>query len=92
MLNLVFKRLVAAIPVMLVVATVVFLLLRLAPGDPARIIAGDMASEDTVAQIRADMGLDKPLATQYVLAMGALLQGDLGVSCLLYTSPSPRDS
>lgn len=82
MLNLVFKRLVAAIPVMLVVATVVFLLLRLAPGDPARIIAGDMASEDTVAQIRADMGLDKPLATQYVLAMGALLQGDLGVSII----------
>lgn len=82
MLNLVFKRLAAAIPVMLVVATVVFLLLRLAPGDPARIIAGDMASEDTVAQIRADMGLDKPLATQYVLAMGALLQGDLGVSII----------
>ncbi|OWT80100.1 MULTISPECIES: ABC transporter permease [unclassified Achromobacter] len=82
MLNLILKRLLAAIPVMLVVATVVFLLLRLAPGDPARIIAGDMASEQTVAEIRNDMGLDRPLATQYVLAMGALLRGDLGASIL----------
>ncbi|MFC4278174.1 ABC transporter permease [Achromobacter aloeverae] len=82
MLNLIFKRLLAAIPVVLVVATVVFLLLRLAPGDPARVIAGDMASEQTVAEIRANMGLDQPLATQYVLAMGALLRGDLGASIL----------
>ncbi|WP_233236808.1 ABC transporter permease [Bordetella sp. LUAb4] len=82
MLILILKRLLAAIPVMLVVATVVFLLLRLAPGDPARIIAGDMASEQTVAEIRNDMGLDQPLATQYVLAMGALLRGDLGASIL----------
>ncbi|RCW70326.1 ABC transporter permease [Pseudorhodoferax soli] len=80
MLELVLKRLLAAIPVMLIVATVVFLLLRLAPGDPARVMAGDMASEETIAAIRAEMGLDQSIATQYLRWMGALAQGDLGHS------------
>lgn len=80
MLSLVLKRLVAAVPVVLIVATVVFGLLRMAPGDPARVIAGDMASEETIAQIRANLGLDQPLLTQYALAMGALARGDLGTS------------
>lgn len=80
MIELILKRLLAAIPVMLIVATVVFLLLRLAPGDPAQVIAGDMASEESIAQIRADMGLDQSLGTQYLRWMGALLQGDLGHS------------
>ncbi|MDM0010009.1 ABC transporter permease [Variovorax sp. J22G73] len=80
MLSLVFKRLLAAVPVVLIVATVVFLLLRMAPGDPARVIAGDMASEDTIAQIRTNLGLDRPLPTQYAMAMGALVKGDLGTS------------
>ncbi|MGJ7571566.1 ABC transporter permease [Variovorax sp. RB2P76] len=80
MLELVLKRLLAAIPVMFIVATVVFLLLRLAPGDPARVMAGDMASEATIAEIRAEMGLDQSVATQYVRWMGALLKGDLGQS------------
>jgi peptide/nickel transport system permease protein len=79
-LSLVLKRLVAAVPVVLIVATVVFGLLRMAPGDPARVIAGDMASEETIAQIRANLGLDQPLLTQYALAMGALARGDLGTS------------
>ncbi len=80
MLELVLKRLLAAIPVMLIVATVVFLLLRLAPGDPARVIAGDMASEETIAAIRAEMGLDQSMGTQYVRWMASLAQGDLGHS------------
>ena len=80
MLSLVLKRLVAAIPVVLIVATVVFLLLRMAPGDPARVIAGDMASEETIAQIRTNLGLDRPLPTQYAMAMSALAKGDLGTS------------
>ncbi|WPB56319.1 ABC transporter permease [Xylophilus sp. GOD-11R] len=80
MLELIVKRLLAAIPVMVIVATVVFLLLRLAPGDPARVIAGDMASEETIAEIRADMGLDQNIATQYLRWMAALAQGDLGHS------------
>ncbi len=80
MIELIIKRLLAAIPVMLIVATVVFLLLRLAPGDPARIIAGDMASEEDIMQIRQDMGLDQSVGTQYVRWMTALAQGDLGHS------------
>lgn len=80
MIELIIKRLLAAIPVMLIVATVVFLLLRLAPGDPARIIAGDMASEQDIQQIRQDMGLDQSIGTQYVRWMAALAQGDLGQS------------
>lgn len=80
MIELIIKRLLAAIPVMLIVATVVFLLLRLAPGDPARVIAGDMAGEEAIAQIRQEMGLDQSIGTQYVRWMGALLQGDLGHS------------
>jgi peptide/nickel transport system permease protein len=79
-LSLVLKRLVAAIPVVLIVATVVFLLLRMAPGDPARVIAGDMASEETIAQIRTNLGLDRPLPVQYGIAMGSLAKGDLGTS------------
>jgi peptide/nickel transport system permease protein len=82
MMEIVIKRLAAAIPVMLIVATVVFLLLRLAPGDPAQVIAGDMASEEAIAEIRADMGLDQSVATQYVRWIGALAQGDLGHSVL----------
>jgi len=80
MIELILKRLLAAVPVMLIVATVVFLLLRRAPGDPARVIAGDMASEESIAQIRTDMGLDQSLGTQYVRWMAALVQGDLGHS------------
>jgi len=82
MLEIVIKRLISTIPVMLTVATLVFLLLRLAPGDPARVIAGDMASEDTIAQIRGEMGLDQSVGTQYVRWLAALAQGDLGHSVL----------
>ncbi|CAG9177218.1 ABC transporter permease [Cupriavidus pampae] len=82
MLEIVIKRLISTIPVMLTVATLVFLLLRLAPGDPARVIAGDMASEDTITQIRGEMGLDQSVGTQYVRWLAALAQGDLGHSVL----------
>jgi peptide/nickel transport system permease protein len=81
-LSLIIRRLFAAIPVVLIVATVVFLLLRMAPGDPARVIAGDMASEETIAQIRSNLALDQPLIKQYALAMGKMLQGDLGTSII----------
>ena len=82
MFRLVLQRLIATLPIMLVVATVVFLLLRFAPGDPAHVIAGDMATEDAVIAIRKDMGLDKPITTQYVRWMAAVLSGDLGHSVL----------
>src|SRR6266566_199203 len=65
---------------MAVVALVVFGLLRLTPGDPAAVIAGDYASPQDVARIRASLGLDRPLHVQLSLWFGNLLRGDLGTS------------
>ncbi|WP_447044694.1 ABC transporter permease [Vreelandella sp. H-I2] len=86
MLNYFIRRLLAAIPVMLVVALSVFLLLRLAPGDPAVIIAGDMASPAQVASIRTALGLDQPLHTQFFIWIGNMLQGDFGTSLISQTA------
>jgi peptide/nickel transport system permease protein len=74
------RRLLAAIPVMTVVALFVFLLLRLTSGDPAAIIAGDNATSEQVAQIRTRLGLDRPIPQQFVLWLGQILRGDLGES------------
>ncbi len=82
MLRLILSRLLASIPVMGVVAIFVFLLLRLSPGDPAAILAGDTATPETIAAIRADLGLDRPILEQFVTWIGQLLQGDLGKSVL----------
>ncbi|MGO2392817.1 MAG: ABC transporter permease [Halomonas sp.] len=86
MLGYFIRRLLAAIPVMLVVALSVFLLLRLSPGDPAVIIAGDMASPEQVAGIRAALGLDQPIYTQFFIWAGNMLQGDFGTSLISQTS------
>lgn len=80
MLRLILSRLVAAIPVMGVVAIFVFLMLRLSPGDPAAILAGDVATPEIIAAIRADLGFDRPIWEQFVTWIGQLLQGDLGRS------------
>ena len=74
------RRLLSMLPVMAVVAVFVFLLLHLAPGDPAAIIAGDNATEENVAQIRQRLGLDEPLWKQFVVWIASLAQGDLGQS------------
>src|SRR5437762_1432903 len=74
------RRLVATIPVMLIVAILVFLMLRLTPGDPAAIIAGDNANAEQVAAIRNRLGLDQPIVTQFFIWMGNLLRGDFGES------------
>ena len=60
MLGYILRRLVATLPVMLIVAVFVFLMLRMTPGDPAAIIAGDNANSEQVALIRNRLGLDKP--------------------------------
>ncbi len=75
-------RVLATIPVMGVVATIVFLLLRLAPGDPAAILAGDAASPEQIAEIRARLGLDQPILVQFAEWIGRLLHGDLGTSII----------
>jgi peptide/nickel transport system permease protein len=70
----------ATIPVLGVVAVLVFLLLRLTPGDPAAILAGDAATGEQIAAIRADLGLDRPLIVQFGIWLGKVLTGDLGQS------------
>lgn len=80
MLAFIARRLVATIPVLLFVAVFVFLLLRLTPGDPAAIIAGDNATSDQVDQIRAKLGLDESLLTQFWIWSGRALAGDFGES------------
>lgn len=77
------RRLIALIPVALVVATVAFVLIHLAPGDPAAIIAGPDAPAADVAQIRHSLGLEQPLHVQLVRWYGRLLRGDLGQSIFL---------
>ncbi|MFN8891013.1 MAG: ABC transporter permease [Alphaproteobacteria bacterium] len=77
------KRILATLPVMGVVAVIVFLLLRLSPGDPAAIIAGDDATSEDIAKIREHLGLDRPLLTQFVRWIGQLATGDFGNSIYL---------
>jgi len=74
------QRLVAAVPTLLGVAVIVFLMLRLLPGDPARVIAGVLASAEDVEHIRRQLGLDQPLVVQFALFLGGLLRLDLGLS------------
>ena len=77
------RRVLAVVPVMLVVATVTFVLVHLAPGDPASIIAGPDATPESVQRLRRQLGLDEPLPTQLLHWYGRLLRGDLGDSIFL---------
>jgi peptide/nickel transport system permease protein len=74
------RRLLQLVGVMVGVAVVTFLLLRLAPGDPARLLAGDRASVETIAAIRHQYGLDLPLWQQFLVYVQNLLGGDIGRS------------
>jgi len=82
MLGYLLRRVLAAIPVMGVVALVVFLLLRLTPGDPAAVLAGDNATPEQLERIRASLGLNEPLYIQFFTWVSKLLHGDLGVSLI----------
>ncbi len=75
-------RLLALIPTVIGVVTVVFLLLRLIPGDPAEFILGDYATKENLARLRAQMGLDQPLYKQYAIFMTKWAQGDWGRSLI----------
>ena len=74
------RRLLATIPVLAIVAVLVFLMLRLTPGDPAAILAGDAANTDQIARIREGLGLDRPLIVQFGIWAKSILSGDLGES------------
>lgn len=85
MLRYLIRRVLAAIPVLLVVAVFVFLLLRLTPGDPAAIMAGDMATPEQLREIREAMGLNEPIPVQFVTWIGLVLQGEFGQSLISRT-------
>jgi peptide/nickel transport system permease protein len=80
MFRYIVRRILATIPVMVVVAVFVFALLHLSPGDPAAIIAGDTATDADIAGIRAKLGLDQPIWIQFGTLVWGLLHGDLGIS------------
>lgn len=79
----VLRRLLAIVPVMLVVATVAFVLVHLAPGDPASVIAGPYATPEEVARLQQQLGIDRPLHVQLGRWYWRLLHGDLGTSIFL---------
>ena len=80
------KRILMMIPVIIGVSLLVFLVLKMTPGDPARVVAGSEADEATVEQSREELGLNKPVLQQYVDYMLNLLHGDMGTS---YTTNKP---
>ncbi|RST48944.1 glutathione ABC transporter permease GsiC [Variovorax sp. MHTC-1] len=80
MTQYVLKRLLGLLPTLLIVAVLVFLFVHMLPGDPARLAAGPDASPETVALVRADLGLDKPLPQQFLNFFTNMLQGDFGHS------------
>ena len=74
------RRLLAMIPVLLGITVIVFFMIQLVPGDPARTLLGVRATDESVAALRTQFGLDRPLWQQYVSFLGRLLHGDLGRS------------
>lgn len=83
MLRLVIDRLVGMLVVMALVVTIVFVIVRVTPGDPAAVMLGPEATAQDIADLRARLGLDRSLPAQYVSYVAALLQGDLGQSIFL---------
>jgi len=83
MLRFLLQRLAAVLPVLLVVSVIVFLILRLSPGDPAAVIAGNSATSQEVEMVREQLGLNRSLLTQYGIWLGKVVQGDLGFSYYL---------
>src|SRR3546814_652512 len=79
-MNYILNRMLATIPVMLVVAILTFLLIHLSPGDPAAQIAGDSASAADIAKLHASLGLDQPLWQQFFQWAWQITKGNLGTS------------
>lgn len=81
MTKYIMQRIVIAIPLILTVVTIVFLMLRIGlPGDPAQIMAGDRATPELIEQVRKNLGLDRPIYEQYFIFLRNAMQGDLGRS------------
>ncbi len=80
MLRFTLRRLLLTIPVLLGVATLVFALLHLVPGDPAQVMLGEAAAQSDVDELRTKLGLDRPFAAQYLQFIAGVVQGDFGTS------------
>jgi len=76
------KRFLTIVPVLVGISIIVFSFIHLIPGDPAVTMLGERATPERVAEIRAQLGLDRPLTTQYFIYVGKILRGDLGASIL----------
>src|SRR6266404_2249382 len=83
MIKYVARRFLGMAAVLLIVAVLVFLITRLAPGDPAAVMLGDQATADDIAKLRAVYGLDKPIITQFLLWLREIAHGNLGQSIFL---------
>lgn len=80
MCQYVLKRLLSTLPVLIGISLLLFFMLRMLPGDPAQVLAGQMASQEDIQQIRQQLGLDKPIFVQYGLFLGRLARLDFGRS------------
>jgi peptide/nickel transport system permease protein len=80
MLNYVIKRLVSTVPVLIGISLLLFFMLRMLPGDPAQVLAGQMATPEEIETIRTQLGLDRPIYVQYVSFLSRLVRFDLGRS------------
>src|SRR5699024_9187975 len=78
MIRYIIKRLLMLIPVLFGISVIVFIIMALIPGDPAKAILGSYATPENLARLRADMGLDKPLIQRYLIWLWNLLHGDFG--------------
>lgn len=82
MLNYAVRRLLMTIPTFLIVAAMVFTLIRLVPGDPAAVMVGDLDDPTVLAEVREQLGLDEPLPLQFGMWLQGVLQGELGTSLM----------
>ena len=81
-LNYIIKRVLQIIPVLLIITILIFIMIRLIPGDPATVLLGDKATPELVAALKHKMGLDKPIYLQYLIFMKNLLTMNMGDSLL----------
>ena len=82
MIGYIIRRIIVSIPILLTVLTIVFLLVRILPGDPATVVLGDYASKEAVESLRESMGLNKPILIQYANFIKGIVVGDLGKSII----------
>ena len=82
MLQFIVRRLLLAIPILLAVLSLVFFVVRMAPGDPAQVMLGDSASQESLDSLRHELGLDRPVLVQYGEFLFSVMKGDLGDSII----------